>query len=335
MGGFTLIEMLISVALFAVAFILIGSVVLYVSSTRRSIQAKEQVRRELSSFFDVLGREITWGIAFPDTCAGGCPEVVFRALIRIDSPQKVIGYKYDSAGKRILKKEQKTFGSCSTATLPPPELLSDSCYTPATSKNLVVDLFRVYIANNEENVTQTTITVVAKGKIIVGGVPEPFNISSSYTPRFPSRQNALSPSLVKPELSLQQACSVSPGSNDIRIQWIDDASHWVHIERCTGTCTSAGTFIQIPSPSPGGDIDSRIRYTYRDNPPVPPPTYSYRVRLHDHINSILGPYSDIKTKTVTALRVCTGTGGGPGVRPTIPPGSGNDEEGGRGEGGAL
>lgn len=334
--GFTLIEMLVSIMVFSIAFVLVGSVVLYVTSVKRSIQAKDQVRRELASFFDVLGREITWGTAFPTNCATGCPglnpEMVFLARIRPDSLQKVIGYKYDSVAKQILKKEQKTFGPCNTRIFPP-DLLPNSCYAPVTSNQVIVDFFNVYIANLNEGVTQTTVTVVANGHIDVGGSPEPFNISSSYTPRFPSNQGALSPTLVTPVLISWQACSAGAGSDNITIQWTDDATHWMHIERRCDSCAGPPPF------APLTEKDSRIFYKHTDSPPGPLPyTYSYRVQLHDHINDPSffdpGPYSNTVTRTVTVLKICTG-GGGPGVRPIIPSPPGGDDDGSHGDGGPL
>ncbi len=339
--GFTLLEILVTVALFTIISVFTASIVLSLSRGREIAKQKEDVQSELRNLLDTLGREMTWVVALETGCAGGCNASVkpmtFVTRVRPDTPEKEITYTFNAVQQTIYKREQKTFGRCASRPVPA------SCDEKILSDSIKVQSMQYYTVNNVDTVNQVTVTVALQGYIDLKGRRQSFSISSSFTPRFIQDQSALGASLPTPQwLWLAQACywTASPDYN-VTGGWLDDAKYSMHVERCFGVGCNSG-FVPLED-YPGGEVDSSKFYTFSDlnHQSDAGKTYGYRLRLHNHsavgvctvgspdITGVCGSYSPIMYVTLNKTPwTCPAPSGTRTTRPTSGGnGSGNTDPG--------
>jgi prepilin-type N-terminal cleavage/methylation domain-containing protein len=179
--GFTLIEVLISIALFGVLSIFVVGSYLTISSLQRTISARQQIASEERFALDTLGREITWAVAIPDCPVEGCDFIRFASRPRSDVAVRTIEYRI--VGQNIMKAETKPFGVCQTA--PDVDALFPSeCYQKVFSDAVKISSLKFFVSNNEDGASQVVVTVAIKGTVTTGGKTVPLSLSSTFTPRF-------------------------------------------------------------------------------------------------------------------------------------------------------
>lgn len=290
-GGFTILELLVSVALFTIVSVTVTGITLSLSKTRDIAKQKETLRGELRAVMDTLGRETTWTRAFQTGCETGCNAganpLTFITRVRPDTPEKQIIYKYDAVNKTIIKTEERAFPPCNVRTDIPAE-----CSQKMLSDQTKIENMEYFTVNNADDSTQVTLTMVIKGYFDLKGRRENFSVSSSFTPRLLQSQEAFSGSdIVVPEwVWVQQICYRDNPSFDIYGQWADDQKYWMHIERCMGiNCTNFAL---------EEEADSRYNDSFLEHGTAVGQTYRYRLQLHDHTQDIYGDYSEIRDVTL-------------------------------------
>ena len=215
--GFTLIELLIAVGIFAVAAVGITGGLLRLNSVQKIARDREAVLNELRFAIEVFGQEVLSGSAFPDSrltfpdgnpgdgCVykDGCDSIAFATKIRPDVPLRRIEYCLDSApdpadgcpgigGNVIMRAEQHTFGDCQNLPFQP------KCFQPLTSAKAQISSLR-YFADHKADDLKPIITVSVDG--IINN--EPFQLSSSFSPRLQQDPLALPPNdTEKPEVTI-------------------------------------------------------------------------------------------------------------------------------------
>ena len=182
-SGFTIVEVLVALGVFAFAIVLIIGSFLAFNLAQKSVQSAQEVLNELRFSIDAMAKEITFGGNFPNGCENGCvPDVsnkfVFSSKARSDFDLRVISYHLNSGV--LIKGEQKTYGPCEI--LSGGELLP-GCYQPFTSDKVRVDLLKFFVNNKDVNL-KPIINVAIQGTILPGKREEKsFKMSSSFSPR--------------------------------------------------------------------------------------------------------------------------------------------------------
>ncbi|MEK7133036.1 MAG: type II secretion system protein [Patescibacteria group bacterium] len=114
-AGFTLVEMIVAVALFAVVMLVSVGALLSLTAANRKAQALQSVINNLNVALDGMVRSIRMGsdyhcgggtYALPQDCAVGGTALAFEAFGgNTDDPADQRIYSYDSGAKRIYKSE--------------------------------------------------------------------------------------------------------------------------------------------------------------------------------------------------------------------------------------
>ncbi|GEM_PF-5906555 len=210
--GFTLIEILIAVGLFALLATLLVTSSFSLIGNQRLGQNNEQILNELRLVIDLTGKEILSGSAFPNGCTSGCTPVFndnpfeFTTKPRPDMNLRVISYAVKD--HTIMKAEQKTSGLCK-------DLAFDTrCYQPYSSQKLSITSLTFYV-NNKTDTTKPIITVAVQGTIQPNTpYAESFEFSSSFSPRLVQDPNAKPPrDTVRPSLAFKNPVSAGTNAN--------------------------------------------------------------------------------------------------------------------------
>ena len=195
-AGFTLLEIVVSIGIFAVISLLISGSFLALNSARKTSRNAQEILNELRFSIDLIGVEITSGSAFPDGCENGCGYIVFGSRVRPDMPLRRIEYYLDGATKTIMKSDQKTYGVCSHYYTDDPTAIGafdPECYQPYTSDKARIDLLKFFV-NNKGDDKQVIVSVAMQGIILPGTKEEKsFEISNSYSPRLLQDPAAMPP----------------------------------------------------------------------------------------------------------------------------------------------
>jgi prepilin-type N-terminal cleavage/methylation domain-containing protein len=189
--GFTLVETLVSIALFGIISIFVVGSYLTISALQRATTARQQVASEERFVLDMFGREITWAVAIPDCPVEGCSVMRFAMRPRSDTPMRTIEYVYDSTSQNVLKAETKSFGPCQA----PPDVhdtknpfdddpFPPECYQKIFSDAVKITSLKFFVVNNVDDTSQVVVTVAMRGTVMVNGKLIPLSLSSTFTPRF-------------------------------------------------------------------------------------------------------------------------------------------------------
>jgi prepilin-type N-terminal cleavage/methylation domain-containing protein len=353
--GFTLLEMIVAVALFGIISVFTVGSYIAVSSLQRTTSLKNDIVSEERFVLDTIGREITWAVAIPDCPApsGGCTKMRFAAQPRSDSVLRTIEYKYDTnpaspTYQNVLKAQTKPLGSpCEIAPAvgdtknPYDDVDFDpACQQKVFSDAIKISDFRFFTANNEDNVKQVVVTAIIKGTVVINGRIEPFSLSSTFTPRIPQNTLLLNGGgvPVAPTAKYMYFLHCPTTGENLTISWpdVNNAADY-HVYVCAGT----GCDPRLPADGGTGmefavigddNRSSNYKARYFGVSTYPLPTdFSMTIRAHEHVGLQFSPYSNVLTRTrsvVTPIGVCSGGPSLPGPNP--PPGN-NGGGGGGGE----
>ena len=214
--GFTLMELLVAVGIFALVMTVVAGVVIRLSAAQRVIRDKKDILNELRFAIDLMGQEINSGSAFAipptpecypgSTCTGNsCDTICFATKVRPDIPRRRVEYILDAATGQIRRGEHKTFGLCKTIPL------DSKCYSPLTSTRATITRLTFFLGNKGRNL-QPIVTIAIQGNI----QGEPFDISASYAPRLYQDPGAVPPlDNQNPTVAITSPCDPSyPPSSD-------------------------------------------------------------------------------------------------------------------------
>ncbi len=297
LAGFTLIEMILAIAIFSAVMLTVVLLFTKLNSAQRVSQAKMDVLNELRFSIGLVGQEIMSGFAFPNGCGSGCnPDAsspfVFASKVRPDVPTKRIEYYLDASSGRVMRGELKTFGPCTFTPLSS----IPGCYAPITSAKAKIGQFTFNVANKGKNL-QPVVIISISGNI----QGEKFQLSSSYSPRLKQDPNATPPTdILIPNINITSptsaptyttsASTITLGGNAddnvgvASVTWANETTG------DTGTAATSGTGIAITwtannIPLQGSGTDNIIfvaasdadgntgfaQITVTSNAPPPPP----------------------------------------------------------------
>jgi prepilin-type N-terminal cleavage/methylation domain-containing protein len=205
--GFTLMEILVALAVFAVIALLMATSFLRLSNVRKSVEAKQIVLNDLRYALDTMGQEIIGGTGFPDNCSGGCSVMQFSVNTRPELGDRLIRYRVDNG--RLLKAQQKSYGPCANAST---FLTDPACEEQLTSRIVFVDKLEFFIENADNEDLEPIVTTAIKGKISPGSPQEePFQFSMSQTPRLFTTVSGTT-SLIQQLQRTSRICITGPAS---------------------------------------------------------------------------------------------------------------------------
>ena len=140
-GGFTLIEIIVSLAIFAVVSVVAIGSLLKVIDANKKAQALKTAINNLNFALEAMSREIRTGSEYEEgsvSVTGGTDEITFRTSKDCeDDTALYLSYKYDATAKTLLKSS-----GCKNS----PEL---SDYDPIVSADLTVTYLEFFVTNVE------------------------------------------------------------------------------------------------------------------------------------------------------------------------------------------
>lgn len=182
--GFTLVELLVAFAVFAVASLMITASFLSVVDTSRQVEQQQQIFDEFRLVADSLQREMSFGHDFrqPTSCADSCIEFAVRT--RDDVPRHMVAYRL--VGGRIEKAVQRLGGDCYNLN---PVTASDfaivdACFSPISSENVTISELTFSIENDGSLTVKPIVSFAIRGEAQVSsGGATPLVYSTTVTPR--------------------------------------------------------------------------------------------------------------------------------------------------------
>lgn len=162
-AAFTLVEMIVAIALFAVVMLVSVGALLALVSANRKAQALQSVMNNLNIALDGMARSVRMGndydgsvgcnsnTAGPQDCTAGTTMLTFQPFGSASDPKWI--YNFNSATNRI---ERSTSGSISGAS-------------PITAPEVSIDRMLFYVVGTESGDTvQPKVVIVIQGS---AGVP--------------------------------------------------------------------------------------------------------------------------------------------------------------------
>ena len=180
-GGYTLIELMVSVAVFAIVMLAATAAYLsFINYNRRASQVAT-LMNTLSFALDGMARDIRTGTDY--ACSGSCSDSGETEFTFIDADQCVVTYRY--SGAILYKSRENTVPGCiarSNVPVVSPEV------TPGVTLTDVKFYLRGTAAADQR---QTLATIVIRGttEIVETGQAIPFSIETSATSRVPDAGN--------------------------------------------------------------------------------------------------------------------------------------------------
>lgn len=304
--GFTIIEVMVSTAIFGVLSIFVVGSYLTISSLQRTTSARQQVASEERFALDTLGREITWAVAIPDCPASGCDKIRFASHPRPDTAIRTIEYRL--VGQNVIKSETKSFGVCQTApdVGDPKDPLDDIAFPPECDQKVFSDAVKItslkfFVSNNVDNEKQVIVTVAMKGTVTVGGKSQTLSLSSTFTPRFSQSSTLLVNGSMLPVAPSIFSSGIWNGCyNKWYVIWypVPGASDYV-ADYCLGSCDPDPT--KWPPSSIVANISFNVTSGYyfglTDEPRRQPPgtVFNMAVRAHQMVGDSYSLYSNVVT----------------------------------------
>ena len=184
-GGFTLIEMVVSTAIFLIAILIIVGALVSLSDAARKARAIRTVTDNLSAAVESMNRNIRMGTNFHCGCVGAtdvpldCP--MTDALgnggdvcLAIEAPGGDPQNPYDQVIYRLNANtiERSTDGGTTFLALTAPEI--------------TINKFRFYVSGTTVQQDQPYVTIVLNATAGINKVVTPFNIQTTVAERTPN-----------------------------------------------------------------------------------------------------------------------------------------------------
>jgi prepilin-type N-terminal cleavage/methylation domain-containing protein len=184
--GFTLIELMVSIALFSVVITIVSSAYLNLLSLDKQAHATDDISTNLNFVMDTMDRSLRTGNKYYCKPDGGSPNQTncsgYQAISFTDDQNQFDTFIYDATNHAI--------GECvALATANTPCLTTSGTYEQMTNPNITVNSLSFYVqgvdnSNNSDGV-EPQVTFVIKGQINVDSNHPPiqFDIESGATDR--------------------------------------------------------------------------------------------------------------------------------------------------------
>ena len=159
--GFTLIEMIVAVGLFAIVMIVCVGALLSLVNANRKAQALQSVINNLNIALDGMERSIRMGTdydgsvgcvtgfdgTYPHDCAGGTTQISFTPHGGVSGDRWVYRFTHDSNGNGQIEKSE-----------------DGSAFVAITAQEISIDeMFFYVVGTNEHDTIQPKVVIVVKG----------------------------------------------------------------------------------------------------------------------------------------------------------------------------
>lgn len=119
-AGFTLLEMVVALGIFAVAMVLAVGVVLSIFNARVKATTLQNVQDNIRYTFELMSRELRIGSQYSGTSCGanGCSQINFRWVDPLTAATEMRGYCRDTiSGRGVIRRLYGGVVSCSLGTI--------------------------------------------------------------------------------------------------------------------------------------------------------------------------------------------------------------------------
>ncbi len=159
--GFTLVEMIVAVGLFAVVMIVCVGALLSLVSANRKAQALQSVMNNLNIALDGMTRSVRMGSSYdgsvgctggyngsyPKDCAGGSIQLSFQPYGSDADPRWVYRFTHDSSGNGQIEKTE-----------------DGTNFIPITASEISIDQVLFYVVGtNRHDTIQPKVVIVVRG----------------------------------------------------------------------------------------------------------------------------------------------------------------------------
>lgn len=183
--GFTLVEMMVSVAIFSIVMTISLGALLAMSESDRKAQTLKSVINNLNFSLDSMSRSIRTGAAY-HCDAAQVPLTAVRDCA--GTPASSFAYQPASGGTFVYRLETANPVLCGQ----PPTKVGcivrstdgGSTYSPLTSSEVFINALDFYVTGAEAASVQPKVTILISGVVNVSGTQtSPFNLQTSVTQR--------------------------------------------------------------------------------------------------------------------------------------------------------
>lgn len=183
--GFTLVEMMVSVAIFAIVMTVALGALLSMSESDRKAQTLKSVINNMNFALDAMSRSIRTGQAYHcDTTQGtlsvtrDCP----------DNPASSLAYQPAQGGTVIYRLENSSGSLCGQPSGAVGCIVRSTdggvTYGAITSSEVYINALSFYVTGAQSASVQPKVTILISGVVTVSGAQDsPFNLQTSVTQR--------------------------------------------------------------------------------------------------------------------------------------------------------
>jgi prepilin-type N-terminal cleavage/methylation domain-containing protein len=181
MGGFTLIEMMVSVAIFAVVMTIALGALLAMSESDRKAQTLKSVINNLNFAMDSMSRSIRTGTEYNCNIAG---DVTAREDCPSSSASS-IAFRSSGGSTYYYCLGDASTGSCSpTGTAILRSATGGNDAASITSKEVIITALKFYVTGATDANVQPKVTILIAGNVTVGAMKNtPFYLQTTVTQR--------------------------------------------------------------------------------------------------------------------------------------------------------
>lgn len=190
-GGFTLIEMIVAVAVFTVCVVLIVGALISLNSASRKERAIRVAMDNMGAALDSMSRNIRTGSSFHCGCGtSGSPTTAGDTTF----PGEPRNCPSSGAGDMCLAFEGQDGGAAATDQIVYKLLNgqiwrsidSGSSYLAMTAPEVSISKLTFYVDGADKGTNQPVVRIVLRGVAGRGAITTPFVVQTSVSPRVPN-----------------------------------------------------------------------------------------------------------------------------------------------------
>lgn len=179
--GFTLVEMLVSVAIFSVVMTIALGALLSMSEGDRKVQTLKSVVNNLNFAVDSMSRALRTGTTYHCDITQGTPESVRDCT---STPASSVSFR-NADGATVGYCLQGTVLRRAATTGLLPTSCANSEFIPVTSNEVQISTLSFFVTGAAQNGVQPKVSIIMSGTVRVSeGETSPFNLQTSVTQRF-------------------------------------------------------------------------------------------------------------------------------------------------------
>lgn len=188
--GFTLIEMLISVAIFAIVMTVALGALLAMSESDRKAQALKSVINNLNFGLDSMSRSIRTGNTYHcgDNTVTNASGQAGYATLRDCTASPSNTFAYNDGMRTVVYRLESSAAACGQVAAAAGCITRSTdggtTFVPITAPEVVVNFLNFYVSGAEDPLVQPKVSILIGGTVTgSGGANTAFNLQTSVTQR--------------------------------------------------------------------------------------------------------------------------------------------------------